>query len=211
MNLNSAMHPEALDKQGEIIFPLLRHFPDFYLAGGTALALQIGHRKSIDFDLFSTEKISKELLGKVKGAFSEMTIEQAVNNPDELTIFASGVKVTFLAYPFPVLLPFTEYNGVTLLPIKEIAATKCYTIGRRGLYKDYIDIYFILAEQHSSLEEVVALAEKKYGGEFNSRLFLEQILYLEDVDDAEILFLKKPVERAELAAFFKQEVGKISL
>jgi len=175
------MNLEVLTKEGESIFLLLGKFEDFYLAGGTALALQIGHRISVDFDLFSEKEISKNLLVKVKRVFENKTVIPSVNNPDELTVFIDGVKTTFLKYPFPVQI------------------------------KDYVDLYFILSGKISSLEEIIEMAKNKFGNEFNDRLFLEQLVYFNDIEETNILFLKKPVSKKELEEFFKTEVGKIKI
>lgn len=97
-------------------------------------------------------------------------------------------------------------NNIFFLSIKEIAATKAYTIGRRGSYKDYVDLYFVLKDQHASLKEIIEIAEKKYGADFNGRLFLEQLVYLEDIQDTEILFLKEHVTKNQIGEFFVQKI-----
>jgi hypothetical protein len=155
------MHTEALTKEGIKIFPLLNKFDGFYLAGGTALALQIGHRISVDFDLFSEKEIGENLLAKVKRVFEGKTIILSVNNPDELTVFIDNVKTTFLRYPFPVKNKFIDYGGVELLDAEEIAATKAYSVGRRGTLKDYVDLYFIVSEKISSLDKIIEMAKNK--------------------------------------------------
>jgi len=205
------MHPDVLSKKGKVFFPLLKNFSDFYIGGGTALALQIGHRISVDFDSFTAKKIQKNLLSKVENVFRKSSVRVAVNNTDELTVFIDKHKMTFLKYPFPVLFNFVIYKGVRLLDLREIAVTKAYTIGRRGMYKDYIDLYFILSKGYISINEIIKLSEKKYKDEFNSRLFLEQLIYLDDVEDAQILFLKKSVSRTEIKKFFIEQVKEIKL
>lgn len=205
------MHEEALTATGKKLFPKLKQFSSFYLAGGTALALQLGHRISDDFDLFSKDEIPKTLLLKVKNVFKDTTIVLSINNPDELTVFVDTVKITFIRYPFLIVLPLRTHKGLELLETKEIAATKAYTLGRRGEYKDYIDLYFLLVEEHVSLEEIITLAEKKYGHEFNARLFLEQLVYLEDIEETDIQFLKEEISKAKLTDFFEQAVARMSL
>ena len=205
------MHPEALSDKGKTILVPLKNFADFYLGGGTALALQIGHRISVDFDLFSEKEIPESLLGEVEKVFSPKEIRPSVNNRGELTVFVDGIKVTFLKYPFPPLLEPVSYEGIKLLNIKEIAATKVYTIGRRGSYRDYVDLYFTFSEGHASLDETIELAERKYGTEINSRLFLEQLIYLGDIKDTEILFLKKSASKEEIESFFHEEVRRFKL
>lgn len=206
------MHPEALNEKGKEIFPKLTEFADFYLAGGTALALQIGHRISFDFDFFSKKLIDKNLLGKIKRIFSDKQIKPSVNNKDELTVFIDDTKLTFLYYSFSLKTDeCQQYQGVNLLSVKEIAATKAYTIGRRGSFRDYIDLYFIILEKYASLDKIIELAEEKYGNEFNSRLFLEQLVYLKDIEDTEIVFLKDAVNKGNLEIFFAGEIKKINL
>ena len=156
------MHLEALNSEARKIFYELKNFPDFYLVGGTALALQIGHRVSLDFDLFSDKKIPKNLIAKIKNAIPKSKIEILVNRSDDLTLLLNQVKITFFTYPFPVILKFVNFKGVRILSIKEIAAAKAYALGQRATYKDYIDLYFILRERHCSLEQVIKLAQKKY-------------------------------------------------
>jgi hypothetical protein len=205
------MHTEALTREGINLFPVLRAFDDFYLAGGTALALQIGHRISIDFDLFHESPIDPALLPKAKRVFADFKVAPAINNPDELTVFVGTVKITFLAYPFPVIEPYVHAGGLKMLSVREIGATKAYTIGRRGSYKDYADLYYILVEHHASLKEIIAMAERKFGREFNSRLFAEQLLFMDDVRDYAIDFLKVPVTPTHVKSFFEEQVRGLSL
>ncbi len=205
------MHEGVLTKQGKEIYSKLNRFKAFYLAGGTALALQIGHRISVDFDLFSDKKIPKNLLAETKKIFSGQTIIPSVNNADELTVFINGIKITFLKYPFPAIKSFVEYKGIKLLSIAELAATKAYTVGRRGSFKDYIDLYFLIVEKHVSLQGIIKLAEKKYDTDFNGRLFLEQLIYLEDITDLNIHFLKKPVSKKQIRKFFEMQIEKFKL
>ncbi len=205
------MHPEALSEKGKEIFPKLTAFANFYLAGGTALALQIGHRMSIDFDFFSKKPINENLSTEVKSVFPEKQVRPSVDNSDELTVFVDDTKITFLYYPFSLKTDeCPQYQGVNLLSIKEIAATKAYVIGRRGSFRDYVDLYFVVSEGHASLNEIIELAEQKYSNEFNSRLFLEQLIYLKDIEDTGIIFLKNEVSKEDLEKFFAEEIKKIN-
>jgi predicted nucleotidyltransferase component of viral defense system len=206
------MHREALTKEAAALFGRLRQFPAFYLAGGTALALQIGHRVSVDFDLFSPDDINRRLLDRVGRVFAATaSISPLVNNSDELTVLVNGVKVTFLKYPFPPLEPFVVEDSLPLLSVRDIAATKAYTIGRRGAYKDYVDLYFIVSGRHATLDGIIEAAEEKFGPEFNARLFLEQLVFLDDVEDIEIPFLGPHVSRAELLGFFEESIRNLRL
>ena len=207
------MHLEALT--GDLardIFLRLNNFDGYYLAGGTALALQIGHRQSVDFDLFSERAVPKQLLSKASEVFADKKIAVSVNNSDELTLFIDDLKTIFLRYPFPVLEDLVAYKGLKFLGVREIAATKAYTIGRRGAYRDYLDLYFVMAGGFMALDDLIHLAGKKYGNGFNARLFLEQLLYLDDIEDTEIALLKKPnLNKRDLSSFFASEIKNIKL
>lgn len=208
------MYLEALKSKHKEVFEKLRKFPEFYLAGGTALALQIGHRISIDFDLFSKKDITPNLLRKVKRVFKEAKIELLLRHSEQLSVKANGVRMDFVQYRFPLILRPIEFGGVKLLQAAEIAAMKAYALNYRGTLKDYIDLYFILKDKHSTLGQIKKIAEKKYKEEFNFRLLLEQLIYLTDIkkeERKEIEFLKEEVDEEELKRFFAKETAKIKL
>ena len=207
------LHLEALTEEAKKLFPRLSAFREnFYLAGGTALALQTGHRVSVDFDLFSPDPIKKTLLAHVESAYEGMSMEVLVNNSRELTLLIQGVKHTFLHYPFPVILPFEKNDVLPFLSAREILATKAYTIGRRGAFKDYVDLYVGIRSGIRSLQEVITLAQEKYNDAFNDRLFLEQTVYLDDVTEDAVIMLGRPVPtKQNLTDFFSGEIRKISL
>jgi hypothetical protein len=102
-------------------------------------------------------------------------------------------------------------EGLKLLSVAEIGATKAYSIGRRGTYKDYVDLYFIIKDGAASLQSLVAMAETKFRNEFNARLFLEQLLFMEDIEDYKIDFLGKRVPPEEILEFFRGEIRMFSL
>ncbi|MDP1706993.1 MAG: nucleotidyl transferase AbiEii/AbiGii toxin family protein [bacterium] len=209
----NSLHTETLTPELKMLFPKLAPFKDdFYLAGGTALALQIGHRVSVDFDLFSDTPIKKTLLGVVEEVFGVGASEVFVNKSTELTLKIAGVKCTFLEYPFPRLLPLIPGGSVDLLSPKEILVTKAYTIGRRGSFKDYVDLYIGIRENISQIEEIIALARQKYGDVFNDRLFLEQLVFVDDLDEVPLQMKNGPVPtKHELVNFFSMEIQKIKL
>ena len=195
------------------IYPMLGDFgDDFYLAGGTGLALLVGHRISVDFDLFSDNPIKKTLLKKVEEIFSKSQIQTVLNTKDELTVIIDNTKITFLYYPFSKTLPLEADNKIQILSVKEILASKAYSVGRRGVYKDYVDLYVGLNDSLTSLPEIINIAKQKYGEAFNDRLFLEQLLYLDDVEEAEIIMIERPLpSKKELIDFFSKKISELSL
>jgi len=148
------MHPEAITSKQKEILKKLPVPPDFYLAGGTALALQIGHRISVDFDFFSSKSLPSALLNRLQKIFGVKDMEVVLNVSYQLTMRIAGVEVTYFRYPFPPMFPFIVYEKLNLLSISEIAASKAYAIGRRATRKDYVDVYFILKEKHVELQKV---------------------------------------------------------
>lgn len=202
------MHLEALKSEQQRILPNLKKFTDFYLVGGTALALQIGHRISIDFDLFSAREIQSVLLNKVRKVFTDFKVKTIINHSEQLSVRIGNTRVDFVKYSFPLISKLKVFNDIKILTVKEIAAMKAYTLGRRGTFKDYVDLYFILKDEHTTLKEIKRIAKRKYKSEFNFRLFLEQLIYLEDIRDEEIEFLKQEVNKNKLQSFFNESIRK---
>lgn len=205
------MHLEVLTQKGKNLLPALANFSSFYLAGGTALALQIGHRQSVDFDFFSSRPIKKDLLRNVIKIFSPTPVHPSIRTREELTVFVDSIKITFLEYPYPVSAPYVTWKNIHLLSAREIAVTKAYTIGRRGSWKDYVDLYWVLKGGLLTLSVLCSLAEKKYGIDFNARLFLEQLVYFDDIEEDRILFLKKKVSKKTVETFFCEQIKKMKL
>ena len=156
------MHEEILSQaQLSLADTILPSFPKFYLCGGTALALQIGHRKSIDFDLATPGEIQPEAILRslqAKGHFPEHTLTATA---DELTIIVRGVKLTFFSFPFPIR-PSVDWAraGIRLADIASIGSMKAYALGRRSKWKDYVDLYFLLRD-HVALPELI---QRAYSG-----------------------------------------------
>ena len=205
------MYDNALTEEGARLFPLLKKFEGFYLVGGTALALQIGHRLSVDFDMFSAEPLTGRLLERVKTVFAPASISVTYRAPDQLSLTINDIKATFFHYPYPTVNSLIEYRGVALANICEIATMKAFAIGKRLAYKDYVDWYFLLKEKHVLLTDVIVHAEKKYGGDFNDRLFLGQLVSLDDILTQKIEFLRDSVDRETIIQFLTQEVRNFKL
>ena len=191
----SKLHLDILDdNRQKLLQKIVPLAGDFILGGGTALSLQIEHRISFDFDFFSQKEIHRSFIEKFSKQIKVKEI--AVDSSDELTFFDSNdVKLTFLFYPFKPQYDIINFiNGLRMFSVKEIAVKKAYTIGRRGVYRDYFDLYIILKNQYITLKEIVASSEKVYKGLFNEKLFLEQLVYFKDLPDFEI----EPIKNKQL-------------
>jgi len=207
------IYKNVLTNEMQKIYPILSEFrDDFYLAGGTGLALLTGHRVSVDFDLFSDNKIKKTLLKRVEVIFKKFPQQTILNTSDELTIIIGNTKITFLYYPFKKILPLESNKPISVLSAKEILVSKAYSIGRRGIYKDYVDLYIGLNENIASLSEIIQLAKEKYLSAFNDRLFLEQLVYLDDIEEVEIVMIDKSLpSKKDLKDFFSKKISEIKL
>jgi len=172
------------------------------LGGGTALMLQISHRRSYDFDIFLSKPISKQFIFKVKKVFQK--IELVVDTSDELSFIVKpqNVKVSFIFYPFKPVYKVLPGGFLPIFDLRDIAIDKAYTIGRRGAWRDYVDLYFILKEQKISLKTIMQNAQRKFGDYFSKKLFLSQLNYFADVNDYTVDFFGKVIAPPTIKNFF---------
>lgn len=178
------MHEEILNEEQCGLLELMSQFRrEYYLVGGTAIALHIGHRRSIDFDMFKMSAINhKRNLDRIVAAGFGCQVTRRVT--EQMNLIVNGVKLTFFQYPFPVA-PEERFKDVFRLPsLLSLAAMKAYALGRRSKWKDYVDLYFLLTK-HFSLEEVSRKAEGLFGELFSEKLFRAQLSYFDDVDYSE--------------------------
>ena len=178
------MHEEILNAAQQELLPLMAQFRrEYYLVGGTAIALHIGHRRSVDFDLFKMSAINhKKNLDKIIAAGFDHQVTRRVE--EQMNLLVGGVKVTFFQYPFPVV-PEDDFKNVFRLPsLISLAAMKAYALGRRSKWKDYVDLYFLLTK-HFALAEVADKATELFGELFSEKLFRAQLSYFDDIDYTE--------------------------
>ncbi len=182
-------HKEILTKEQEKLLPLLKDFSkNFGLVGGTAIALHLGHRRSIDFDLFSNEKFgNKRLLNKI---WRQQRVDNViVNKLDELTIIIEGVKFTFFRYPFEIKYDCALEDVIKYPDLLTLAAMKAFALGMRAKWKDYVDLYFII-KNHFSIDEISQKARPIFKDNFNEKLFRVQLGYYEGISyEEEVEFL----------------------
>lgn len=204
----SKLFIDILDKDRLKVFGQLKDFKSGrYLVGGTALALQLGHRKSEDFDIFSNFQIQRNDKEEAIKVFGEK-VRFTVDNPKQLTFLTSeSVKVTFAYTPNRPLhkLISDRLLPLPMLSVNDIASDKAFTIGRRAAYRDYVDLYFIL-ESGASLGKIIHETAKRYGAMFEEKLFLEQMEYMEDLINREINFVVRPRTFEEIQEFLHRQV-----
>lgn len=205
------MHQETIDTRTKRVLESLGEtdfIKDFYLAGGTALALQIGHRKSIDLDWFSKKGFSN---AELKYVLSELGLGKLkIYSEDEKTLNVDlhGVKTSFFGYRYRTLFPFEKYNkNVNLASIADIACMKVDAISSRGSKKDFIDLYFML--QKYSLEELLNFFDKKYREiEYNHLHILKSLIYFQDAESDPMPLMLKKINWKDVKNELKKRVKK---
>lgn len=152
-------------------------FSGFYLAGGTALAFQLGHRKSIDLDFFSESDFDPEsLVRHLPGPQCDTQL-----NRGTIHTVIDGIKVSYLFYPYPLLTATLSFNEIRLASIADIACMKIVAISQRGDKKDFFDLYEIL--KNISIEELKKSFLHKYMNVgYNCHHILKSLLYFDDAD-----------------------------
>lgn len=178
------MHTEILtSSQKELLIWISQFQREFYLVGGTAIALYLGHRQSVDFDMFKQGTINhKRNLERLTQSGFKYQITRRV--PEQMNCLLNGVKLTFFQYPFDILAtkqPDVPFRLPTLL---DLAAMKAYALGRRSKWKDYVDLYFLLTK-YFTLKQVCERATTIFGELFSEKMFRAQLSYFDDVDYTE--------------------------
>ncbi|MGB6838911.1 MAG: nucleotidyl transferase AbiEii/AbiGii toxin family protein, partial [Microgenomates group bacterium] len=155
-------HLNVLDKNQKKIFPNLSFLAQdgFYLAGGTALALQIGHRTSVDFDFYSNKHFDAlTLYDKIEDIFGQKA-KRTGQAEDTLFCKIGKADLSFFWYKHPLIKKTITFKGVPLASLGDIAAMKLIAVSRRPVKRDYIDIFFLL--KRFSLEQIFSFAAEKY-------------------------------------------------
>lgn len=180
----------------------------FYLAGGTGLALQLGHRESLDLDWFSRNPLSNSDLKKELANLGKFTLD----NESKGTIngLLDEIRVSFFYYDYDQLFPFISFGGINLADERDIAAMKIDAISSRGSKKDFIDIYFLLGKY--KLEELIEFFEKKYAGiKYNKLHILKSLVYFDDAEDEPTLTMLKQIEWKEVKKKIKKAVLEVGI
>ncbi len=187
------MPNESIAKPAKLILEKIgksQAVKDFYLAGGTALAIQLGHRESIDLDWFSRKDFSNDGLKKAMADLGRF--ELTGESPGTIHGMLDGVKVSFFHYDYKLLFPFISFKGINLADERDIAAMKIEAISSRGGKKDFIDIYFLLKKY--KLGELMGIFEKKYKDiKYNKLHLLKSLTYFYDAESEPMPKMLKPV------------------
>jgi len=184
---------------------------DVYMAGGTALALQIGHRFSYDFDFFTPKEFDENMmLQRIKKLIPEFKLERKEWRTILGYIKESRFSLFYYSYPF--LFKTNNFLGADIADIKDITAMKIAAISDRGVKKDFIDLYFIIKkEKILSLENALEIYDKKFETLAQNKLhILKSLQYFSDAEESEMPKMIKSVSWPEVKSFFKKEVKVLS-
>ena len=180
----------------------------FYLGGGTALSLQLGHRRSVDLDFFSPTEDIPTIRPILEGALAPFQPALADSAWGNLVFLVQNVRVGFYGYGFPLVVPLVEREGVRLSSIEDIALMKLDTLLSRAARKDFYDLYFIC--QKIDLRELLKLAPQKYANvrDFEAQV-VKRLVYFENADADSDPFFFQPVSWQATKEFFTQQAKAI--
>jgi hypothetical protein len=176
-----------LDKKRKAILPYLKVFKnDFYLAGGTGLALQLGHRKSYDFDFFSFNNFNiNKLQDNIKTLFNDSKVEILQLEADTITVLVNNdVKISFFKINSLPVKPLIESEWFFICHELEIGAMKIAAL-LRSAYRDYVDLYFLLKKY--TLADILNLCEQKYQL-FEESVYIKALLSYDDIEPTPIKY-----------------------
>jgi hypothetical protein len=203
------LEPEGLAVMRQL--PLALVASDFYLAGGTALALRLGHRVSVDFDFFSEHRaMDIDDRRRLVDGFRDVNEDLRITTDTDGTLIFTwlGVSLSFFRYPYRMLEAPTQREGLPLAGTADIAAMKLSAIIGRGSRKDFIDLDALLTER--PLADWMTAAERKFDTvpEFR-RMALRALLYFEDADVEQAPRMLRPLDWEALKARLRRDVGEL--
>jgi hypothetical protein len=205
-------HFEVLDKETKNNLKILSRASfigdgNFYLAGGTGLALQIGHRRSYDLDFFAQKEFDESRLIQQISLLGNFQLEKKA--PQSVIGALNNTKVSFLGYRYPLLLPLREALNINVADILDIACMKIDAIASRGTKRDFIDIYFVVKEL-LPLKEIFKKFSEKYASlRYNLIHIKKSLVYFTDAENDPSPSMLKPVDWLEVKKFFEKEVVSI--
>ena len=180
----------------------------FYLAGGTALALQIGHRTSVDLDFFSPDLDIPTVRAALQDSLLEFTPELADSSWGNLVFVARNVRVGFYGYGYPLVEPLSKTDNVSLASVTDIGLMKLDTLLSRASRKDFHDLYAIC--QHMPLRTLLDAVPQKFSHarDFETQV-VKHLVYFERAEQEAPVPLIEEVSWNEVKVFFRAEASTI--
>jgi hypothetical protein len=202
-------HRETVDAGVERTLRDLQTVPiltSFYLAGGTGLALRLGHRRSVDLDFFLGENFSEDsVLQKLQHLEGFALVSKEPG-----TIYANirKTKVSFIAYSYPILFPFQSFLGVNVADSRDIGCMKISAIASRGTKRDFVDL-FCLAQEYG-LKELLGWFTTKFSQtNYSIPHILKSLCYFEEAEQDPMPHMLVPLSWEEVKQFFAREAPRL--
>lgn len=178
-----------------------------YLAGGTSLALQIGHRISVDLDFFTPIKFDEIIIANELKKIKGFSLEQTGN----LSVLGKigETRFSIFSYPYELVAPTENFEKVLLAGKKDLAAMKVHALEDRGTKRDFIDVFFLTKD--FTLEEMLEFYSQKYHC-LDDHLYsiIRSLNYFSDAEEEEIPTMLKPIDWQEVKKFFQGEALRLS-
>lgn len=187
-----------------------RWIASFYLAGGTALALQYGHRQSVDLDWFTNRQITaSQLLVNLTALGNFELTNEDVNTVEGVL---DGVKVSFMTYPYTLVCPLVPWGGfVKIAAPLDIALMKLGAIAGRNTKKDFIDLFVFLHQSQTTLQQLLGYLKKKFTKvQYDFYHLYKALIFFDEANNDPNPMLVQPVVWSEVKNFFVKEVKKIT-
>jgi len=197
------VEPNTLELLKDLCFQ--DYLNQFVLVGGTALALQIGHRKSIDLDFFTTNDFKVgELIPRL---LKDYKLNPILQTEQTLICLINSVKVDFIRFKYPFIRPIITENGIRMLQIEDIAPMKIDAITGRGKKKDFYDLYYLMKQ--FSIEELFSLFLEKYPHQTTFHV-AKSITYFADAEnDPDPFVFDKNITWTKVKNAIKKEIRKL--
>ena len=201
------LYYNILDDERKNILHLLRCFKkDFYLAGGTGLALQIGHRDSVDFDFFTKKDFSAlDLFKEIKRVLRGYNIKKTQEDQNTLSVSINrNIKLSFFTYKYKLIDKLKSDANLNLASMADIGCMKLTAITSRATEKDYVDLYFVIKE--IGLRKLLSFAKTKFP-DISLGLLLKSLVYFNDLVEEPIIFKNNnKVSFSIIKSFIQEEV-----
>jgi len=201
--------PEKLQVILKKITPVLRA-ERFYLAGGTGLALQIGHRVSEDLDFFRDVSFDPNSLLLTLKSKTDSS-EDVVIETHTLLVSLEGARCSFFFYEVPLIYNLVEFEGLNVADWRDILAEKFKTISQRGSKKDFYDIFTVIKSKTLTIEEVASFFKKRFGETgLNTYHVLRSLTFFEDADEEPdpVLTEGHVFQWEEVKSFYVRNIGE---
>lgn len=178
------LYPEILNKNQLSVANKLDFGKEnkIYLAGGTALALYLNHRTSVDFDFYTEREIdNNEVLVKLHSTFDNLTV--TLHQKKTLFLTINGVDFSLFYYPYKLIAKTEAYKKIEIASIEDIAAMKAGALVQRGKRRDFVDLFYLLKK--FSLGQILRFTLKKFPG-YQEMLVLRALIFFEDAEDEDL-------------------------